>query len=221
MSYLADKSGDDGRGIFPSKKTIALECELSKNTVIKILREFVEEGLLEEVGIHTQWRTTIYNISLSNLVRLPDLAKGGSKLHPRAEAIVEGVQNDTLGVQSVNPIGSATEPKQPDKNLNYARARERLKRALAPHCAGNERDERLMHTYLQFVQGFDGQLYWRAILCTQIVFFVTFARNPTPGTAVAAKRLNFSVISSRKVLEKRNPRAPKRTKLVNILDWIL
>lgn len=157
MSYLADKSGDDGRGIFPSKKTIALECELSKNTVIKILREFVEEGLLEEVGIHTQWRTTIYNISLSNLVRLPDLAKGGSKLHPRAEAIVEGVQNDTLGVQSVNPIGSATEPKQPDKNLNYARARERLKRALAPHCAGNERDERLMHTYLQFVQGFDGR----------------------------------------------------------------
>ena len=73
----------------------------------------------------------------------------------------------------------------------------------------------------QIVQGFDGQLYWRAILCTQIVFFVTFARNPTPGTAVAAKRLNFSVISSKKVLEKRNPRAPKRTKLVNILDWIL
>ena len=73
----------------------------------------------------------------------------------------------------------------------------------------------------QIVQGFDGQLYWRAILCTQIVFFVTFARNPTPGTAVAAKRLNFSVISSKKVLGNGTPKAPKLTKLANISDWIL
>jgi Helix-turn-helix domain len=43
---LADFADDDGKGIWPSVARVAYETELSDRTVQRILREFVDEGLL-------------------------------------------------------------------------------------------------------------------------------------------------------------------------------
>ncbi|KAB2768614.1 helix-turn-helix domain-containing protein [Brucella anthropi] len=43
---LADFADDDGRGIWPTVGRLALETELSERTVQRLLRDFVDEGLL-------------------------------------------------------------------------------------------------------------------------------------------------------------------------------
>lgn len=46
---LADHADSDGRGIWPSVERTAAECCLSVRTVQRVLKTFVEEGLLKVV----------------------------------------------------------------------------------------------------------------------------------------------------------------------------
>lgn len=50
LVLLADKASDDGSGIWASKNTMAKELCCSRRAVIKTLKEFAEEGLINEVG---------------------------------------------------------------------------------------------------------------------------------------------------------------------------
>ena len=48
--YLADRADDHGRGIYPSKSTIAGAADCSVRTVQRQISKFLQEGLLIEVG---------------------------------------------------------------------------------------------------------------------------------------------------------------------------
>ena len=48
---MADKANDDGTGVFASLATLADMCEMSRPTVKRILKEFVDEKLIHHVGM--------------------------------------------------------------------------------------------------------------------------------------------------------------------------
>lgn len=50
MVYLADKASDDGRGIYASKQTMADELNLSKKTMIDVIKGLLDDDLLIQIG---------------------------------------------------------------------------------------------------------------------------------------------------------------------------
>ena len=75
IMYLADKASDDGAGIWCSKYTIARHTELSLATIKRIIREFIDEGLLVQTGDRPCDRgyTVVFRICLNRVGELPDL----------------------------------------------------------------------------------------------------------------------------------------------------
>ncbi|OLP56654.1 hypothetical protein BJF92_11235 [Rhizobium rhizosphaerae] len=71
---LADFADDEGRGIWPTVGRLSAETELSERTVQRILKEFVDEGLLVEVSRANgrPGQATRYDFDLSVLGRIID-----------------------------------------------------------------------------------------------------------------------------------------------------
>ncbi|MDQ7775870.1 MAG: helix-turn-helix domain-containing protein [Paracoccus aminovorans] len=75
LAYFADCADDYGRGIWASKKTIADETELGRSTVIRVVNEFVAEGILIMSG-HRPCRngaTVNYDMNLDAIRNLPSI----------------------------------------------------------------------------------------------------------------------------------------------------
>jgi hypothetical protein len=114
MALLADKASDDGRGIYASKQTMAEELDLSKKTVIRIFKEFLEEGLLVEVGpapISCIGGHTInYSIVVSELLKLPLNGPGQRKFEQEKRS--QGVTSPTVSpVKNGGESGPRVSPK--------------------------------------------------------------------------------------------------------------
>ena len=78
LAYFADRADDYGRGIYSSKQTIADETELGRSTVIRVVNEFVEEGILKVAGSKPcrNGATTLYDIDLAAVESLPAARSG-------------------------------------------------------------------------------------------------------------------------------------------------
>lgn len=95
---LADFADDEGRGIWPTVGRLAQETELSERTVQRLLREFVEEGLLVVVaeGGGRPGQATRYDFDIRSIKRLKDAKSSADGCH--------GVTGDT-----VTPVTLTTE----------------------------------------------------------------------------------------------------------------
>ena len=74
-----DHASDDGSGIYPSIARLAACCEISTRTVKRVLKEFVDEGLLKIVkkGGQGGRGTTHYSLDIDALNNLDSLFDGG------------------------------------------------------------------------------------------------------------------------------------------------
>ncbi len=82
LHALADWADDDGSNVFPSTRTIAAKCRLSRSQTLKQLQQLVAEGLLtiEERGIGgNPMNTTRYVINVERLERMPIVFEGRRK----------------------------------------------------------------------------------------------------------------------------------------------
>ncbi|MCX2696378.1 helix-turn-helix domain-containing protein [Ochrobactrum chromiisoli] len=95
---LADFADDNGRGIWPSVNTLARETDLSERTVQRLLRDFVEEGLLVVVSAASgrPGEATRYDFNMRTLMGLRDAKAPIDGCH--------GVTGDT-----VSPVTLAAE----------------------------------------------------------------------------------------------------------------
>jgi len=77
ICFLADKASDDGTGIWCSKGTIALNTELSKSTVKRIILKFRKEGIISETGkrVNSHGFTVEYRINLDRVEMLDLITK--------------------------------------------------------------------------------------------------------------------------------------------------
>lgn len=89
MALLADKASDDGGGIYAAKQALADELCTSKQTVIKTINEFVEEGLLEVVGHRgcATGHTVEYRICIEKLHALPYVEYWQKKMAKRSSSL--------------------------------------------------------------------------------------------------------------------------------------
>lgn len=73
MVLLADKASDDGSGIWASKQCMADELCLSRLSVRKVIKTFVSEGLIVEVGRRecSNGYTTEYALNVAAIEALP------------------------------------------------------------------------------------------------------------------------------------------------------
>lgn len=73
MVLMADKASDDGRGIYASKKTMADELDLSKQTVISTIKSLIADDLLVEIGERRcdTGHTVEYAINVDVLFAMP------------------------------------------------------------------------------------------------------------------------------------------------------
>ena len=95
---LADFADDNGCGIWPSVNTLARETDLSERTVQRLLRDFVEEGLLVVVSAASgrPGEATRYDFNMRTLIGLRDAKTPIDGCH--------GVTGDT-----VSPVTLAAE----------------------------------------------------------------------------------------------------------------
>ena len=108
LSYMADKSSDDGRGVWCSKKTIADETEFGRSTVIRTCKEFVAEGILIVVGSRkcANGSTVEYALNLDAIRALPEVEKKG-------KGSQSGTSPDLDPSQSGTPRRPRAGPKPP------------------------------------------------------------------------------------------------------------
>lgn len=161
MICLADRASDNGAGIWLGNKGIARETEISLNTVKKILRDFVDEGLIEDAGFHPRFRTQQHNILIPTLMKLPLLDPEGSDLTPPKS---EGSNSDLRG-HPMTPEGSPHDPKPKNPKLNLSapagaslpcEGAARLQALLESHCT-HAHEERALQMMLDEVEAFDGR----------------------------------------------------------------
>jgi pyocin large subunit-like protein len=121
LVFLADKASDDGSGIWCSKATIALETELSRSTVKRLLKEFEADGLTTATGRrkNTHGYTVEYAINLNAISTLPPLRE-----QPEVtEVNMNPVQNEPSKQLHVNrQDSSACTPNHP--TTSFARAQD-------------------------------------------------------------------------------------------------
>ncbi len=114
IMYLADKASDDGRGIWCSKHTIAAFTEISLATIKRIVREFIQLGILIETGTRgcKHGEVKVYAIDLGTVATLPSLRA------PEASAgtgvMVNPVHDDPATGVTMTPLpGSPRPPNHP------------------------------------------------------------------------------------------------------------
>lgn len=110
MALLADKASDDGGGIYAAKQALADELCTSKQTVIKTINEFVEEGLLEVVGHRgcATGHTVEYRISIEKLHALPYVEYWQKRMAKRSSSFTGQA---VLPVKHADGRGQAALPK--------------------------------------------------------------------------------------------------------------
>lgn len=115
ISYFAERGNDAGKGVYASKATIALETELGRSTIIRVVNEFVAEGLLVISGKHKvkNGDTIRYDLGLGAISELP-LAKPPKTPNPSQSGTSsdrDPSQSGTLPVpeRDPNPSQSGTQ----------------------------------------------------------------------------------------------------------------
>ncbi|APY12974.1 helix-turn-helix domain-containing protein [Brucella sp. 10RB9212] len=102
---LADFADDDGRGIWPTVGRLALETELSERTVQRLLRDFVDEGLLIVVaeGGGRPGQATRYDFDMRALDKLQgeNLLPTGVMVSPVTTEAPTGDIDDADGCHGV------------------------------------------------------------------------------------------------------------------------
>ena len=112
IMYLADKASDDGAGIWCSKYTIARHTELSLATVKRIVKEFINEGILVETGRRQCERgfTVVFRICIGTIEGLECLKEAT----PPTGVTVNPVQADPPTGVTMHPVpGSPRTPNHP------------------------------------------------------------------------------------------------------------
>lgn len=104
---MASRANDDGTGIYASFATMARDCELSRATVKRTIKELEDEGLVKQVGTRpcANGKTNDYSVSVRRISALPNIKKDRGQSEPGS---------DSTGVNDVNPgqsePGSTAEP---------------------------------------------------------------------------------------------------------------
>lgn len=107
LAYCAERANDDGTGVHPSKRRLALEVECTKQTVISTMKSFLKEGILVEAGRRKvpNGYVTVYDMNLPAIEALEDafapLNSTGLKLDPVKPVDPTG---QTSGPQEVKPF---------------------------------------------------------------------------------------------------------------------
>lgn len=125
---LADFADDEGRGIWPSVDTIAEQCEIAPRTVQRILKDFVDEGILILKQQGGGRKTSRYDFDLAKINSMKpqdvvvEAAKEASKNLPSDEGChgVTGDNGDMRG-DTMSPLGchsvtSGVTPCHPNRN---------------------------------------------------------------------------------------------------------
>lgn len=114
LAYFADRASDNGKGVWASKKTIADETECGRSTVIKIVSEFVEEGLIVVAGTMPcrNGATVIYDLNVDAIMALPMASSDGVKANnPSTSGTSPDLDPSTSGTPLVHqrdPMGSTS-----------------------------------------------------------------------------------------------------------------
>lgn len=161
LSYCADKASDNGRGIWASKGTIAAELEAGRSTVIRVMNELVEEGLLVPEGTRgcANGATVEYRIDLAALARLPLVEKpntrssnqsqsetGPDKDQSQSETSPRASENQSQSGTQTSlepPLGEGTRARDADRFEEFWDA--------YPHRGGNKRKRK------------DAEVKWRTL----------------------------------------------------------
>lgn len=108
LAYFADRADDFGCGIFASKQTIADETELGRSTVIRVVNEFVSEGVLLVVGSRPcrNGATVVYDINLAALKAFPAISDGDNQSQSGTSSDEDQSQSGTPPVPERDPMGS-------------------------------------------------------------------------------------------------------------------
>lgn len=108
LSYMADRSSDDGRGVWCSKKTIADETEFGRSTVIRTCKEFVAEGILIVAGSRkcANGATIEYALNLDAIRALPRVEKKAKGSQSGTSPDMDPSQSGTPPVPERDPKGS-------------------------------------------------------------------------------------------------------------------
>lgn len=122
LAYFADRADDYGRGIFASKQTIADETELGRSTVIRIVNEFVEEGILIVAGSRPcrNGATILYDMDMDAIRALPAIGTAADQSHSGTSSNLDQSHSGTPPVPQRDPkashSGTQTVP-EPSMNL--------------------------------------------------------------------------------------------------------
>lgn len=110
LAYFADRASDNGNGVWASKKTIADETECGRSTVIRIVSEFLEEGLISAVGTRScrNGATIVYDLNVDAIKRLPAIEASNN-------ADLEGSQSGTSQEQDQSQSGTPPVPERDPK----------------------------------------------------------------------------------------------------------
>lgn len=167
---LADFADDDGRGIWPTVGRLANETELSERTVQRLLREFVDDGLLIVVaeGGGRPGQATRYDFDMRVLERFAG-----------AKKVVDGCHGDT-GV-TVSPVtteaatgdngdrdgchGVTQTVIEPSYNPSLERARESEQESKENRKAVEKAFKRAFHAWPTFVDDSEPKAWkaWNAL----------------------------------------------------------
>lgn len=83
---MASRANDDGTGIFASFSSMARDCELSRATVKRTVKEFESEGLVKQVGTRAclNGETNDYTIQVCAVETLTDIERTPVQREPGA-----------------------------------------------------------------------------------------------------------------------------------------
>lgn len=107
LAYCAERANDDGSGVWASKVTIAQEVECSKQTVINTMRDFVDEGVLAEVGRRKTGNGYVveYDLQIGKIQALEDAIPERDLTGPILDRSNELTpRGQTGGPQEVKPL---------------------------------------------------------------------------------------------------------------------
>lgn len=109
---MADKANDDGSGVYASFATLAAMCEASRPTVKRLIKAFMDEGLIRHVGLRAcrNGSTNEYDLDVGAIEALPDVgAEAPAAKKPKVNR-VHGEPGPEKTRSKVNPNPVHGEP---------------------------------------------------------------------------------------------------------------
>lgn len=87
LHSMCDKANDDGSGVYASFHTLAEMIDASRPTVKRIIKDFLDEGLITQVGIRPCYNghTNEYAINVEAVMALPDIKPVAEKKATRVK----------------------------------------------------------------------------------------------------------------------------------------